>query len=385
MKSKHPQIIRNSLFAVISTVGIAQADIIEFDLSPTGTSPAVGLSPANEVPAVVTSTGSGNEISGGISFDTVTSTLSFTMGYGSAAGFTNLTGAATSLHIHGPAAVGATASPLFNLATVHFPAPVPATGGLIFGSVVYSPAQATSLLAGLNYVNVHTVANPNGEIRGQLIRQNAAPSIVGPEDSTEECGELVTYSATVSDYDGDAVQAVWTLNGTAVETDSIAAGGPPSGAVITYTADLPDGVNTLSVIATDSSGNVTTFASTITVVDTVAPVIVSVSANPKVLWPPNHKMVPVTVKAKVTDACGPTTWEIISVWSNQADDEKGSGNTAPDWKITGDHTVSLRAERSGKIKAGRVYVIKIQATDEAGNKSETSTVRVTVPHDQGKK
>lgn len=385
MKSKHPQIIRNSLFAVMSTIGLAQADIIEFDLSPTGTSPAVGLSPANEVPAVVTSTGSGNEVSGGISFDTVTSTLSFAMGYGSAAGFTNLTGAATSLHIHGPAAVGATASPLFDLETVHFPAAVPATGGIIYGSVVYSPAQATSLLAGLNYVNVHTATNPNGEIRGQLIRQNAAPSIVGPEDSTEECGEVVTYSATVSDFDGDAVQAVWTLNGTAVETDGIAAGGPPSSGVLTYTAALPDGVNTLSVIATDSAGNVTTFASTITVVDTIAPEIVWVSANPKVLWSPNHKMVPVTVKAKVTDACGPATWEILSVWSSQAVDEKGSGNTAPDWQITGDHTVSLRAERSGKIKADRIYVIKIQATDEAGNKSETSTVKVTVPHDQGKK
>ena len=195
---------------------------------------------------------------------------------------------------------------------------------------------------------------------------------------------MVTYSATVSDYDGDAVQAVWTLNGAPVETDDIAAGGPPTSAVIQYTGALPDGVNTLAVIATDSMDNVTTFTSTITVEDTVAPVIVSVSADPKVLWPPNHKMVPVTVKAKITDACGPATWEILSVTSNQAVDAKGSGNTAPDWRITGDHTVLLRAERTGKDKGGRIYTIKIQATDEAGNKSETSTVRVTVPHNQGK-
>lgn len=376
------------LFPVIAglSFAVAQAAIIEFDLSPTGTSPAVGLKPQNETPPVLTSTGSGNEISGGIFFDTTTSTLSFAMGYGSSAGFTNLTGAATALHIHGPAAVGVAASPLFDLASVHFPAAIPANGGIIFGSVTYTtPAQVADLLAGLDYVNIHTVANPGGEIRGQLIRQNAAPDVIVPENLTVECADLVTYSATVSDFDGDAAQAVWTLNGAPVETDTIPAGGPPSSAVITYTAALPDGVNTLAVIATDSAGNITTASSTITVEDTTPPVIDSVSANPKVLWPPNHKMVPITVKAKVTDACGPTTWEILSVTSNQAADEKGSGNTSPDWKITGDHTVSLRAERSGKIKSDRVYTIKIQATDEAGNLSETSTVKVTVPHDQGKK
>ena len=358
--------------------GLAQADIIEFDLSP------LGLTPQNEVPPVVNSTGSGNEISGGIFFDTVTSTLSFAIGYGSASGFADLTGAATAAHIHAPAAIGATAPPLFDLASVHFPAAIPTKGGVIFGSVTYPAAEATSLLAGLNYVNIHTVANGGGEIRGQLIRQNAAPGIVGPVDSTEECGEVVTYSATVSDFDGDAVKAVWTVNGAPVETDNIPAGSAPTSAVIQYSAALPDGVNTLGLIATDSSGNVSTFSSTITVEDTIAPVIVSVSANPKVLWPPNHKMIPVTVKAKVTDACGPTTWEILSVTSNQAVDAKGSGNTSPDWKITGDHTVSLRAERTGKDKGGRIYTITLQATDEAGNTSETSAVRVTVPHNQGK-
>ena len=165
----------------------------------------------------------------------------------------------------------------------------------------------------------------------------------------------------------------------------IAAGGPPTSAVVSYTAGLPDGINTLSVIATDSLGNVTTCSSTITTVDTIAPVIVSATTDPKSLWPVNHKMVAVQVSAEVTDACGPTTWKILSVSSNQAVDAKGSGNTAPDWIITGDHTVSLRAERSGKEKGGRVYTIRLQATDEAGNQSATTSVTVVVPHDQGKK
>ena len=379
-------LIRNSVLAFVSSMTFAQAAIIEFDISPAGTDDAVGLSPANEVLAVVNSVGAGNEISGGISFDTTTSRLTFAMGYGSSAGFANLTGPATALHIHGPAAAGASAPPLVDLASAHFPAANPANGGLIFGSVVYSQADATSLLAGLNYVNIHTTANGGGEIRGQLIRQNAAPDVIDPADATVECGVPVTFTATVSDFDGDAVQAVWAVNGIPVETDSIAAGGPPSSGVITYVGALHDeGVNTLSVTATDSAGNVTTSTANITVQDTIAPVIVKVSADPKVLWPPNHKMVPVRVTAEVTDACGDTTWKIISVTSNQAVDAKGSGNTAPDWIITGDHTVSLRAERTGKDKGGRVYTIRVQATDEAGNVSDSSVVRVIVPHDQSDK
>ena len=237
---------------------------------------------------------------------------------------------------------------------------------------------------GLNYVNIHTTVNPDGEIRGQLIRVNAAPDIICPADSTVECGVPVTFSATVSDIDGDAMQAVWTLNGAPMQTNDIAAGGPPSSEVISYTASLPDGVNTLAVIATDSVGNVTTCTSTVTVVDTVAPLIVSTSVDRKVLWPPNHKMIPVEVSAEVTDACGATTWRILSVTSNQAVDGKGSGHSAPDWEITGNHAVSLRAERSGDDKGGRVYTITVQAADEAGNLSDPSTVTVTVPHDRRK-
>ena len=76
---------------------IAQAEIIQFNLSPAGTDAAVGLSPLNEVPAATNSTGSGNEISAGISFDTDTSILTLALGYGSAAGFTNLTAPASSM------------------------------------------------------------------------------------------------------------------------------------------------------------------------------------------------------------------------------------------------------------------------------------------------
>jgi hypothetical protein len=370
---------------LLATATLTQAAVYRFDLSPAGTDVAVGLSPLNEVPAVTNSTGSGNEISGGISFDTTSSILSFAIGYGSAAGFTDLTAPALSMHIHGPAGSGTSAPVVLNLAPFHFVAANPSLGGVIVGTATFPSNHVASLLAGLTYVNIHTTNNAPGEIRGQLIPLiNVAPEVICPPASTIECSLLGTYTATVTDADGEPVQVVWKLNGTPVQTNNIPANGPPTSAVVSFSAELPLGVNILEVVATDSSTNSTSCSTTVTVVDTIPPVVASTSVNKSTLWPPNHKFVTVQVNATVTDACGPTTWKVISVTSSEAVDAKGSGNTSPDWKITGDHTVQLRAERTGGNKDGRVYTITVQAKDAAGNLSAPATVQVTVPHSRGK-
>lgn len=77
------------------------------------------------------------------------------------------------------------------------------------------------------------------------------------------------------------------------------------------------------------------------------------------------------------------TWQIVDVHCDEPEDIVGAGNHSPDWNITGDDTVELRAERSG-TGDGRVYHILILATDENGNEA-TAEVAVTVAHDQGKK
>lgn len=375
MKSKRSLIIRSSLLALFSTVGLAQAVILEFDLSP------VGLASANNVPPVtVASAGSGNEISDGITYNTDTNTLTLAVGYGFAAGFTNLTGATTGVHLHGPAATTASGALLLDLATRHFPAVIPAQGGTVFGNVTLSDAQEITLLNDLVYLDIHTAANTSGELRAQLVRANSAPGVVCEEDLTVECGKLVTYSANVSDFDGDAVQVVWSLNGKDVKTINILADTtPPTTQVVTYEAKLHEGSNILTVTATDSEGDATTCDIIVTAEDTLPPKIVAISASPKVLWPPNGKMVTVLVNAKVVDLCDECpTWKIVSVKSDQAG---GSSNI----RIIDNHTVALRAKRDGGDKDGRTYTIRVVATDDAGNQSEPRTVTVTVPHDQGKK
>jgi hypothetical protein len=112
--------------------------------------------------------------------------------------------------------------------------------------------------------------------------------------------------------------------------------------------------------------------------DTTAPVIHSAVASPHVLWPPNHEMRDVTVTVSVTDDIDPQPLtRILEVTSNEPELGIGSGDYAPDWEITGNLTLRLRAERSGAGR-GRVYTIKVQSTDFFGNASVTSTT-VSVP------
>ena len=108
------------------------------------------LSGAQEVPPT-TSQGKGNA---DITFDTASKQLSWTVNY------SGLSGPPTAAHFHGPAEAGKNAG-------VAVPIPNQATSP-VTGSHTLTDAQATDLLAGRYYVNVHTAASPGGEIRGQV-------------------------------------------------------------------------------------------------------------------------------------------------------------------------------------------------------------------------
>jgi len=78
--------------------------------------------------------------------------------------YTGLSGPASAAHFHGPAAAGANAG-------VVLPWPSPVTSPME-GSATLTPAQAAELVAGRWYANIHTAANPGGEIRGQMMIRN---------------------------------------------------------------------------------------------------------------------------------------------------------------------------------------------------------------------
>jgi len=111
------------------------------------------------------------------------------------------------------------------------------------------------------------------------------------------------------------------------------------------------------------------------------PPVMTCTATPSVLWPPNNKMVPVQLNVTaVSAAFGPTPFSLKSVATSE-------GNAATDIQgfVIGQPSTqgSLRASRLGHGMAGRVYTFIYQSTDELGL-TGTCTAKVQVPHDQGR-
>jgi HYR domain len=202
--------------------------------------------------------------------------------------------------------------------------------------------------------------------RFSLVQDIKAPTIVVPGDLTVEAtgpnGAVVAFEASATDdKDGPVTVAL----------------SPPSGSV------LPLGTTEVVATATDFAGNEATKSFFVTVKDTTPPVIQSLTASPDMLWPPNHKMVPVSLTAQVNEAVDPAPITlIVSVTSNEPVNGEGDGDTEPDWEITGALTLNLRAERQGD-GSGRVYTITVESRDFSGNKS-ARTVTVSAPKNQGK-
>jgi len=131
----------------------------------------------------------------------------------------------------------------------------------------------------------------------------------------------------------------------------------------------------------------------------------TVTWSPAVVWPPNHKLVPITISwtengegidtntltvtgitSTGVDATGPgTNGGTGQPSSKQGPDYTGVGNSASASDGSpATLTVYVRAERAGTDKAGRTY--DIQLSCQSGNGLEPkghSDAIVTVPHDMG--
>ena len=89
-----------------------------------------------------------------IDYDAATKKLTWKLTY------SGLSGPATAAHFHGPAESGKNAG---------VAVAIPNAGtSPAEGSATLTKAQASDLEAGRYYINVHTAANPGGEIRGQV-------------------------------------------------------------------------------------------------------------------------------------------------------------------------------------------------------------------------
>jgi len=150
-------------------------------------------------------------------------------------------------------------------------------------------------------------------------------------------------------------------------------------------SDAPDvyplGRTEVVFTATDDSGNVSTASTWVTVEDTTAPVLESVTPSKDYLWPPSHKMRKVNISPVVTDICdADPKCEVVEVTSNQPINDTADGDTDIDWQITGDLKVKLLAERAGNdFSEPRIYTITTHCTDASGNVSNAMSTTVIVP------
>jgi hypothetical protein len=235
------------------------------------------------------------------------------------------------------------------------------------GVVNCNPASGSTFPLGTTAV-VCTATSATGTATGSFnvtVFDGSGPVLNIPHGITAEAtsadGAIVTWSASANDAIDGPVAITCT---------------PASG------SQFPLGATFVSCSASDSLGQETNGTFFVTVLDTTGPQIISATASPDSLFPPNHKMVAVTVTVVASDLVDPAPIvRIISVSSNQPVNGTGDGDTSPDWLITGALTLELRAERAPS--QDRIYTITVEATDATGNTS-TAEVTVRVPKSSSK-
>ncbi len=199
-----------------------------------------------------------------------------------------------------------------------------------------------------------------------IVRDTTAPVVTVPKDMTLEAsnkdGAIGAYVATASDI----------VNGNIAPVCS-----PASGSTFAI------GTTTVTCTARDVAGNAASASFKITVKDATAPAIASVTPSQSTLWPPDHRLVSMTVAVSASDRVDPSpVCTIASIKSSEVINGLGDGDTWPDWDIGNGLSFQLRAERAGK-GPGRIYTITVDCADKSGNHA-TKSATVSVPKNQPK-
>jgi hypothetical protein len=250
-----------------------------------------------------------------------------------------------------------------------------------------------------------TVSAPNGveslsctHPAGSVFPGGATPvtcTVVDRAGASASCGFTLTVNdqepptlvpppPSTSVADAQCRASIPNAAGSAQASDNCT---PSSALVITQTPAAGSqvtgaGTHVLQLQVRDAAGNRTTGTTTHTVLDTTPPTITRATPSKTYLWPPNHKMVPITVGVTLADNCATSAVQcgITHVTSNEPINGPGDGNTRLDWEITSAMGVNLRAERAGLLNS-RIYTLWFTCGD-AGGSTVTGTTTVTVPHDQ---
>jgi hypothetical protein len=165
-------VIATAATMLLLSTGAAFAELLNFSAE---------LSGASEVPPNE-SAGTGDLVA---SFDTESRSFSWTITY------EGLTGPATAAHFHGPAEENENAGPVLPISG-ELPSP-------IGGQATLTDEQAQQLQDGLWYINIHTEQYPDGEIRGQVLQDDA----MGADGTTDSDAEDDAVPESLTEDDSD--------------------------------------------------------------------------------------------------------------------------------------------------------------------------------------
>lgn len=269
---------------------------------------------------------------------------------------------------------GLSLQPNGNTASPSFTAPL-GNQTLLFQLQVSDGQLTSDLSSGTSAAAADTVQVTVGS--------NTAPvAHAGADQTVNESTQVPLDGTQSSDSDGDGLTYQWVQTG----GSPIVPLSNPTSASPSFTAPLVGGSGatlTFSLLVTDN------YAANpkASVADTVDVHVLNLNDPPRCdlavpsltsLWPPNHKMVEVTIGGVTDPNTDPVTITMTSVTQDEPVNGLGDGDTSSDAVLqTG--SVLLRAERAGTGN-GRVYVGHFTANDGEG--SCNGTVTVGVPHDR---
>jgi hypothetical protein len=206
--------------------------------------------------------------------------------------------------------------------------------------------------------------NPQGEITGHYGQQPTWHGFLRFRDGT-----ITTFDAGTSNWIS-SINPEGVITGYYYESNYVAHGFlrardgtitkfDPPGSMST----VPESINPRATI-TGYYFDATGFAHGFLADFDTAPPLITLSATPKILWPPNGKMVPVKIWGKITDT---GSGVLASSVENAVSDEYHPGQTGAQMRLNAEgnysFTILLRASREGNDKDGHQYKIRVSARD----------------------